>query len=168
MTGFELHVEDPMPVRIIVVGEGDSRFITASAITALITLDWHKDEIRDVPEELMQVLDKSTEHGTPIAHLLEQYLRSAYDFLDVRLANQDKFPPQDNQVIEEASEFAKEAMKFQRDKSSRAALHEECIDLINACFNTLVQDGVSIYDTFEIMMKKNQRAIDRFNKNGEV
>lgn len=133
----------------------------------------HIQEVKDLTVDCFSgkqddTSGKGSKKATPFVNLVDRYLQSAYGFLDIRLHNHYMFPCQDDQVIEEAAEFTKEAIKFQRDKSSRAALHEECIDLVNACFNTLIQDGVPIYDVFETMMKKNQRAIDRFNENGEV
>lgn len=99
---------------------------------------------------------------------LNRYLVAAFRLRNIRVNNPGALPPQKVYVIEEASEFIKETTKFDRRKGSAEQMREECIDLVTTAFNYLLQDGVNLYTIFEQMADKTQRAVDRFNENGEV
>lgn len=71
-------------------------------------------------------------------------------------------------VIEECSELAKELMKKQRGKGSEQNIVAEACDVLTTVFVLLTQYGVSReYVKGQILYKCN-RALDRYNKTGEV
>ena len=55
---------------------------------------------------------------------------------EVEKINRQHGIPQENFVMEESSEFAKEYLKLQRDKSIQDAVTSEAIDLLPRCWST--------------------------------
>ncbi|NBH79041.1 hypothetical protein D3Z52_12865 [Clostridiaceae bacterium] len=71
-------------------------------------------------------------------------------------------------VIEECSELIKELTKQQRGKGSEKDILAEACDVLTTVFVLLSQYGVSrIYVRDQILYKCN-RALERYNKTGEV
>ena len=71
-------------------------------------------------------------------------------------------------VIEECSELIKELTKQQRGKGSEKDILAEACDVLTTVFVLLSQYGVSrIYVKDQILYKCN-RAVERYNKTGEV
>lgn len=71
-------------------------------------------------------------------------------------------------VVEECSELIKELMKQKRGKGSEEDILAEACDVLTTVFVLLSQYGVSrIYVKDQILYKCN-RALERYNKTGEV
>lgn len=84
-----------------------------------------------------------------------------------RVAKIDEDDPT-NIVEEECTELLKEICKTRRNKGSRDALAEEAIDVIITAATLLVNLGYSEEMIEEGMRFKLERAIDRFEENGEI
>lgn len=100
--------------------------------------------------------------------VVDEFIKTSYQFYTLRRMHPDKFCPQEEYIVEEISEFMKEHVKKNRGKSSKERLNEERADMIVAALNYLMWNGMTLYDIFSYGVEKTQRAIDRFNKNGEV
>lgn len=101
-------------------------------------------------------------------NIVDEFIRTSHQFYILRRTHPDKFCPQEECIVEECSEFMKEYVKKNRGKSSKERLNEECADMIVAALNYLMWNGMALRDIFSYGTEKTQRAIDRFNKNGEV
>lgn len=76
--------------------------------------------------------------------------------------------PQSIYVIEECSELIKELMKKRRGKGSEKDIVAEACDVLTTTFVLLTQYGISKeYVKAQILYKCN-RALDRYQKTGEV
>lgn len=75
---------------------------------------------------------------------------------------------QSTYVIEECSELIKELMRERRGKGSDEAIISEACDVLNTIFILLVHYGVSEDLVREKILSKCNRALERYDKNGEV
>lgn len=71
-------------------------------------------------------------------------------------------------VIEECSELIKELMKQQRGKGSEKDILAEASDVLTTVFVLLTQYGVTEDFVKEQILYKCNRALERYNRNGEV
>ena len=76
--------------------------------------------------------------------------------------------PQENFVMEEASEFMKEYLKLQRDKSIQDSITSEAIDMFTALLVYFDRRGVNMWSVIEQADRKLERAITRYEETREV
>ena len=76
--------------------------------------------------------------------------------------------PQSVYVVEECSELIKELTKQQRGKSSNEKVVDEACDVLLTTIVLLKQLHVSEEDICNNLQYKLQRALDRYNKTGEI
>lgn len=78
------------------------------------------------------------------------------------------YPDQSVFVIEECSELIKELTKRQRNKGSDDRVKEETIDVIASCYVLLKTMEISDSDIEAGISYKYNRALDRYERNGEL
>lgn len=76
--------------------------------------------------------------------------------------------PQGVYVVEECSELAKELMKEQRKKGNEFSIIDEACDVLTTVFVLLHHYGVSEWDVKQRILAKCNRALDRYEKFGEM
>ena len=82
--------------------------------------------------------------------------------------NRESGIPQENFVMEEASEFTKAYMKFQRDKAIQDEIQSEAIDIATACLVYFIYSGMNLHHVMLHMEDKLNRAITRYMESGET
>lgn len=82
--------------------------------------------------------------------------------------NKDNDIRQENLIMEECSELIQQCVKDIRNKGSFENLFEEFGDVICTMMPLLFEKGVSIMDIYKHIERKYDRALERYEKNGEL
>ncbi|MCM1230282.1 MAG: hypothetical protein NC489_09115 [Ruminococcus flavefaciens] len=84
------------------------------------------------------------------------------------VVNREAGVPQENFVMEEASEFVQAYMKIQRDKDTEDHKIEEAMDIFSALLVFFTRYSIPMETVLAHVDRKVTRALDRYHKNGEV
>ena len=76
--------------------------------------------------------------------------------------------PQSVYVVEECSELVKELMKKERKKGNDFAIIDEACDVLTTIFVMLRQYGVTEWTVRQNILAKCNRALERYEKSGEL
>ena len=76
--------------------------------------------------------------------------------------------PQSNFTMEESAEFIQAVMKIARGKDTKEHMMEEAMDIVSTVLVLMVREDIPFINLVEHIKMKCDRAVARYERNGEV